>query len=112
MIAIEKPKNDVEYRLLEIWTSLFGKEEIGTNQDYFELGGDSLLAVRVFKRIEAEFQIRIPMATLFEAPTIELLADFIQGTGSRDARSANAWSSLVAIQPNGSRPPSGSSPTS
>jgi len=105
MIAIEKPKNDVEYRLLEIWTSLFGKEEIGTNQDYFELGGDSLLAVRVFKRIEAEFQIRIPMATLFEAPTIELLADFIQGTGSRDARSANAWSSLVAIQPNGSRPP-------
>lgn len=105
MIAIEKPKNDVERRLLDIWTSLFGMEEIGTNRDYFDLGGDSLLAVRLFKRIEAEFQIRIPMATLFEAPTIKLLADLIQRTGSRDARSSNAWSSLVAIQPNGSRPP-------
>jgi thioesterase domain-containing protein/acyl carrier protein len=104
MIAIERPKNDVERRLLEIWTSLFGMEEIGTNHNYFELGGDSLLAVRVFKRIEAEFQTRIPMATLFEAPTIELLADFIQRSGSRDARSSDAESSLVAIQPNGSRP--------
>lgn len=105
MIAVEKPKNDVEQRLLDIWTSLFGLAEIGTDSDYFDLGGDSLLAIRLFQRIETEFKIRIPMSTLLQAPTIELLAEHIQRNGSRDLTTSDKWSSLVSVQPKGSRPP-------
>lgn len=105
LIAVEKPKNDVQQRLLNIWTSLFGLAEISTDSDYFDLGGDSLLAIRLVQRIEAEFKIRIPMSALLQAPTIELLAGHIQRNRSRDLTSEKKWSSLVSVQPKGSRPP-------
>jgi thioesterase domain-containing protein/acyl carrier protein len=105
MITVERPKNEVEQRLLEIWTSLFGRDEIGIGDDYFDLGGDSILAMRLFKTIETEFQIRIPMSTLLQAPTVELLADRIQRSRSGNLRPSDTWSSLVSVQPKGSRPP-------
>jgi phthiocerol/phenolphthiocerol synthesis type-I polyketide synthase E len=86
-------------RLTRIWEKLLGVHPIEPDQNYFDLGGDSILAVRMFAQIDQMFQVKLPVATLFEAPTIDDLAQIV----SREAP-ASRWSSLVTIQPNGSRP--------
>jgi phthiocerol/phenolphthiocerol synthesis type-I polyketide synthase E len=57
--------------LTRIWQELLGVDTIAADQNYFDLGGDSSLAVQLFARIEKEFGVKLPLATLFEAPTIE-----------------------------------------
>jgi amino acid adenylation domain-containing protein len=93
------PKDELESRLVKIWESILGKQPITVRQNFFELGGHSLLAVRLMHRVEQVFGKRMPIATLFQAPTIEQLADLL-----RDGWSPS-WSSLVPIQPNGSKIP-------
>ncbi len=92
--------NSTERKLQEIWENLLGTRPIGLNQNYFELGGTSIMAVRLFAQITKEFQRKLPLSVLFEAQTIAQLAKVLQD----DAVSSD-WSPLVAIQPNGSRPP-------
>src|SRR5580693_6118292 len=87
-------------QLTQIWQEILGIESIAPDQNYFDLGGDSSLAVHMFAQIEKIFGVKLPLATLFEAPTIEELARILR----RDESPAG-WSSLVAIQPSGSRPP-------
>src|SRR5438046_4135769 len=87
-------------KLTRIWQDLPAVESISPDQNYFDLGGDSILAVQLFAQIEKVFKIKLPVATLFESPTIEALAQVLQ----REAP-ASGWSPLVAIQPNGARPP-------
>lgn len=86
-------------KLTEIWQELLGIDPIGIDQNYFDLGGDSSLAVHLFARIEKVFSVKLPLATLFEAPTIEDLVRVLS-----DQTPVSGWSPLVAIQPNGSRP--------
>jgi len=87
--------------LTQIWQDLLGIDSIAPDQNYFDLGGDSPLAVQLFARIEKRFHVKLPLATLFEAPTIEGLAQIL----GREMPSPSGWSPVVAIQPNGSRPP-------
>ena len=68
------PRNDVERRMVGIWEEVLGVSGIGTRDNFFDLGGHSLLASRLFVRIEQELGIRLPIATLFQAPTVEGLA--------------------------------------
>ena len=93
-------QDDIEGHLTHIWEDLLGIEQIGRDQNYFDLGGDSSLAVHLFVQIEKTFNVKLPIFTLFEAPTIAELAAVLR----RDAV-PDDWSPLVAIQPNGSRPP-------
>jgi phthiocerol/phenolphthiocerol synthesis type-I polyketide synthase E len=86
--------------LARIWQELLGVDSIAPDQNYFDLGGDSSVAVHLFAQIEREFKVKLPLATLFEAPTIEELSRVLR----REATSSG-WSSLVAIQAEGSRPP-------
>src|SRR5271165_1358009 len=94
------PEDDTAVRLSRIWQELLGVEAVSPDQNFFDLGGDSSLAVRMFSQIEKVFGIKLPLATLYEAPTIEELARVL-----RDGISASGWSPLVAIQPTGFRPP-------
>jgi phthiocerol/phenolphthiocerol synthesis type-I polyketide synthase E len=93
-------EDDTERQLASIWREILGLESIGIDQNYFDLGGDSSLAVRMFAEIEKVFKVKLPLATLYETPTIEELARVLRGETSR-----SSWSSLVAIQPEGSRLP-------
>jgi thioesterase domain-containing protein/acyl carrier protein len=93
-------KDDMQSRLVELWEETFALRPIGVDQDFFELGGDSLLAARLFIQIEKTFQIDLPLAALLEAPTIRQLAATISGQKIRSSSS-----SLVVIQPNGTKPP-------
>jgi len=94
------PKDEVESQLVEIWKQILDINKVSTNQDFFDLGGHSFLAVEMFAKIKTVFGIQIPLATLFRAATIETLAGVI-----RDTDLKQKWSSLVAIQPDGSKPP-------
>lgn len=93
------PKTQVEKLLSGIWSELLETKQFGIHDNFFELGGHSLSAVRLFAKIEKQFGKRLPLATLFQTPTIAQLAAIIE----RDWTAP--WSSLVAIQPAGSRPP-------
>jgi amino acid adenylation domain-containing protein len=94
------PRDPFESRLVNIWETILSKSPVGVHDNFFELGGHSLLAVRLMHRIEQTFQKRLPISTLLHAPTVEALADVL-----RQESWSPSWSSLVPIQPNGSKPP-------
>jgi thioesterase domain-containing protein/aryl carrier-like protein len=91
------PRNLLEEQLAAIWADCLQVERVGVRDDFFVLGGHSLLAVELMTRIRAVTGMQLPLATLFQRPTIEQLA--------QQQTDATAWSSLVAIRPNGTRPP-------
>ena len=94
--------DDTSQRLTEIWQRLLGVDSIGPAQNYFDLGGDSSLAVHLFAEIEKVFKVKLPLATLFEAQTVGQLSEVIR---RQAPASVSGWSPLVTIQPAGSRPP-------
>jgi len=93
-------KDEVSKELSRIWRELLAVDMVTFDQNFFDLGGDSSLAVRMFSQIEQIFGVKLPLATLYDAPTIEELARILRGEVS-----ASGWSPLVAIQESGSRPP-------
>lgn len=93
-------RDSLELELTKIWEIILGVQPIGVSDDFFELGGHSLQAVRMFAEVEKTFNKNIPLATLFQAGTIEKLAAILRQEGW-----AEPESSLVAIQPKGSKPP-------
>lgn len=97
---IAPPEDEAEKQLTEIWEEILGCRPIGRDQNYFDLGGNSLLAVRLFAQVERAFKIKLPLSTLIEAQTIARLARLL-----RSDTSAPDWSPLVEIQSGGSRPP-------
>ena len=70
--------DDVASQLTAMWTDLLGVSPIGADDDFFELGGHSLIAIRLMARIHRELELRLPLATLFEAPTIRQLATLVE----------------------------------
>ena len=96
----DAPRDDVQSKLVEIWESVFGITPIGVDQNFFELGCDSLLAARLFPKIEKAFQMDLPLATLLEAPTIRRLARIVSS-----GNVCSLSSSLVAVQPSGTKSP-------
>jgi amino acid adenylation domain-containing protein len=97
--AVERPGSMTEARLARIWSSVLGLASIGVHENFFELGGHSLLAVRLFAAIEKQFGKRLPLATLFRAPTVRELSRLLEDNLSVES------STVVPVQPLGSRPP-------
>ena len=95
-----QPRSLLELELVRIWQRLFQQEDIGRLDNFFALGGHSLLAVRLAAEIDKLLGRKLPIATLFQSPTIELLAQRLT-----DENWAPAWSALVPLQPEGSQPP-------
>jgi thioesterase domain-containing protein/acyl carrier protein len=75
----EAPRDEIEEFLAEQWHELLGATSVGLNDDFFDLGGHSLLALRLFARLEKRFGASLPLATLFEAPTVARLAERVRG---------------------------------
>ncbi|HYZ16696.1 MAG TPA: amino acid adenylation domain-containing protein [Candidatus Acidoferrum sp.] len=94
------PRTPLEARLLEIWEEVLDLRPIGVTDDFFDLGATSITAARVFERIERELGASLPISPLFQAPTIERLAELIEA-----GRAQRRWTSLVPIQPLGTKTP-------
>ena len=93
--------SEPELTLTYIWEQIFGVHPIGVQDNFFELGGHSLLAVRLFAQMEKLCQKRLPLATLFEAPTVRQFANVLR----QKEASIAPWSALVALRPGGAHPP-------
>ena len=71
------PRNEIEQTLVELWQNVLGIGQIGIFDDFFELGGHSLLATQLISRIREKLMVELPLAHLFESPTIASLAEYI-----------------------------------
>ncbi|HEX2093128.1 MAG TPA: amino acid adenylation domain-containing protein, partial [Longimicrobiaceae bacterium] len=69
------PRTATEERLAEIWEEVLGVERIGIHDSFFELGGHSLRAAQVITRVRVAFGVEMPMAAVFDAPTVAELAE-------------------------------------
>ncbi|HME13722.1 MAG TPA: thioesterase domain-containing protein [Candidatus Acidoferrum sp.] len=92
---------DVERRIQGIWAEVLGTSLPALEQDFFELGGESVQAVELFARLSGAFQTSLNASLVFEARTIRAQTDLLL-----DGRiSVSDFTSLVAVQPRGARPP-------
>jgi amino acid adenylation domain-containing protein len=98
--AREAAHDELELKLSWIWQKVLGLGSVGIHDNFFDLGGHSLAAVRVFSEIENTLGCRLPLATLFKAPTIAQLADLLRGSEWR-----STWGALVPLKPAGTKPP-------
>ncbi len=94
------PRNELELRLVKIWEELLGTSPIGINDNFFEIGGHSLLVVRLMTALERELGKPLSLALIFHAPTIAQMAAALLDQGWKPT-----WTSLVPIRPQGSLPP-------
>ncbi len=94
------PRTQSEQIIANIFAQVLDLEKIGINDNFFELGGHSLLAVCLISEIQKQFGKNLPLATLFQSPTVEKLALVISSNVS-----SKLWEPLVPIQANGSLPP-------
>ncbi len=79
------PAGDLQRRIAAIWQETLGVEEVGADDDFHELGGDSLIAIRVASRLREALDVAIGVAALFEAPTVARLAAHVQALVAPEA---------------------------
>lgn len=72
------PRGDVETAIARLWSEVLGGERIGVDDDFFELGGNSLIAVQLIALIRKELGVRLPMRSLFEEPTVAGVTSLIE----------------------------------
>jgi hypothetical protein len=98
-IAPAAPQTVHETKLAEIWKDVLGINTVGRNDNSHDLGGHSLLMAKLMTRIAGQFERRLSMANIFQAPTLKAMAALLSEPV------APPPSRLVPIQPEGSRPP-------
>ena len=94
------PRDSLENMLAQLWGKILKVKQVGLRDNFFELGGHSLAAVRMLAGVREMTGKTLPLATFFQAATVEAFADILRRDGWTPS-----WSSLVPIQPSGSRPP-------
>jgi aspartate racemase len=101
---IVEPESAAESKLVEIWKTILGRTSVGVTDNFFDLGGNSLLVAKLLLRIEQRFGKRLSLADIFQEPTIRQLAVTLDSLSiGQSARRQD--SAVVPIQPHGTRPP-------
>lgn len=90
----QAPSSHEEHVLAGIWSVLLGIPEVGVLDDFFELGGDSLLAAEMVQRVSQELGRDMPLGALAQAPNVASLAALL-----REGDDGGLWRSLVPLQP-------------
>ncbi len=99
------PQSHLEKMLSGIWAEVLGAQQVGLDDDFFDLGGHSLVGVRLLAKIKKTYQVNLELAVLFEARTVRQFAEVIRKLKQPASAEQKPWSTLVPIQPNGSRIP-------
>lgn len=95
-----QPGTEMERVLERIFAAVLGLERVGIDEDFLDLGGDSLRALELVRQIEQSFRRRISLAALYQAPSVRELAAFLSSH-----RSTYEVLAALPIQPSGSHPP-------
>jgi len=80
------PRNDLERALAETWRKVLGIAQVGIHDDFFQLGGDSLLATQLISRVRDTYKMELPLRKLFEEPTVSGLAALIEAGSAEQAQ--------------------------
>ena len=88
---------DLKTTLLEIWEAVLGRSPVETQDDFFELGGDSLLAAQIIVRIEKQLNVRLTSQEFLEKSTISELADYLPQLQDREAQVIRASRRTVTL---------------
>lgn len=97
--AIVEPRTPGERALLEMWRKVLGREKLSIHDNFFDVGGNSLLAMRLFSQIEREFGVRLPLATIFRATTIADQAALLTSNENSLNAPDSRFSELVCVVP-------------
>ncbi|MDH4082244.1 MAG: amino acid adenylation domain-containing protein [Nitrospira sp.] len=95
--AFVAPSDRMDIQMAVLWQQVFGVDQVGIHDNFFDLGGHSLKAAHLFYLIEQVYGRHLPLSTLFQAPTIATLTSVLT-----QEQWALPWQSLVVMQPNGS----------
>ncbi len=93
-------RDDIEEIISGIWAEALGLDRVDVTHNFFELGGNSLMALSVLEKIGDRTGCRLPATTLFEAGTVEQIARIV-----RERRNPASAGSLVSLQSRGAKPP-------
>ncbi|MDJ0579745.1 alpha/beta fold hydrolase [Crocosphaera sp.] len=94
------PENPTELKLTQIWESILGVSPLSVEASFFDLGGNSLMAVQLFNQMQQQLNCTLPLATLFQAPNVRKFAQLLN-----QEQPISSWTSVVPIQVNGSKLP-------
>lgn len=94
------PRNAKEERLARLWAEALNVPVIGVHDNFFDLGGHSLIGIQLLARVEEQFGKRLPLNSLFLAPTVAEFAKLVHGK-----EGTSGLKNLVALQPEGNRMP-------
>ncbi|MDH5740625.1 MAG: amino acid adenylation domain-containing protein [Nitrospira sp.] len=94
------PRDRMDIQMAVLWQQVFGIDQVGIHDNFFDLGGHSLKAAQLFYLIEQVYGRHLPLSTLFQAPTIASLTSVLM-----QEEWTPSWQSLIAMQPNGSAIP-------
>ena len=72
------PDGPVQEAVAAVWKDVLGLESVGAHDNFFDLGGHSMLAARLLGRLHEQFAVDVPLRSLFQQPTVAGLADVIQ----------------------------------
>ena len=99
------PGSDIQGTLTKWWEELFESGPIGPDDDFFDLGGDSLIAARFIGMINKTYGLELGLSIMFEARTTRQLAEVILSTADAKQTEPKPWSPVVPIQPKGKELP-------
>ncbi len=94
------PRDEQEREIAAIGSEVLGVQRIGVHDDFFDLGGNSLLATRLIFLLQEQFEVKIPLARLFETPTIEGLSQAIEAARSMTGDEASLFGTMTMEQLN------------
>lgn len=80
------PRTELERKIMATWQEVFGLEQIGIDDSFFELGGNSLIAIHTMSRLKKALQVEVPTAMLYQRPTIRFLAELLAQDEDEAAR--------------------------
>ncbi|GAA3155856.1 type I polyketide synthase [Nonomuraea roseoviolacea] len=84
------PQSPVEHALAGLWSEVLGVEPVGTRDNFFDLGGNSLVALQMLALVKQRFGVAVPTVALFEAPTVGTLAVILDERGATATATATA----------------------
>lgn len=102
--AYEAPANPTEETLGAIWSKLLAIDRVGRHDNFFAMGGHSLMAVQVIARVRQRFGVELPLRAMFDAPTIGQFAERIEA--ARRAHIGSAIAPITRVPREGDLPPS------
>jgi acyl carrier protein len=108
------PRTDTEVIIASIWTEIFNIQKISVNENFFDLGGHSLMAIRMIEKIQSSFQVDLPFNLIFKSPSIAKLAEQVEiklrksiseNKSLEDNPLQEDSSHVITIQSQGKHPP-------